>query len=499
MSAVMSSTWQLFVSLLPLYQSSIILGNDDSPTPLQDEPGLDTVTLPDLVSELFEFILTLVGSSRFGPHIRSSFEDLVYLTIGYIQASNIDVEQWSNDINSYLGEESEFWSPRASGELILEELAQSKNGILAISNALNKRKAEAETLKMQGNPEWWRMREAVILGIGYISHPILERLQSHRDVPPWLQPESIVSMILSEDLKSDLSPFIAGRAMWTIARFAPALSSSTKGSALKVIAPAIAPGNSPQIQAGACQAASQLCKNAPEEDVKLVSSDAVGGLCALLPKAEEDSLHLLLETITVFVRADPSVGAKYGKQLIPLALNIWIENINDPLIGEDADILIRALANNPHCLSFLQNQAIPTLCEIISSPVSNSSILVSGSLDLLVTLLTPSSSNTALAIGQACSSPAASLISSSDDDEILASATALVRTMFQIVGLQALTWFESSAGSHDGLINVLKVIHHLLNSDSISDRARRNVGGLILELLRKGSTEMVSELSGLPF
>lgn len=487
MPETLNATWQLFVDLLPVYHANVVLG-DGSAEVREEEPGLDTVELSDLVSELFEYILTLVGSRRCSGMIKPAFEQLAYLSIGYIQATNSDIERWSNDINSYLGDESEFWCPRASGELLLDEVASSKQGLEAISNALDKRLGDVQTSRSRHDPEWWRLREAVLLGLGYVADQVMERHRTHAAVPPLLQPERIASMILQEDIKADVPSSVAGRALWTLARYAEALSPAARAAALAQVAPAFSPENSALVQAGACQALAQLCKGARAEDIRSVSSHAFVGLCHLLEGADEEGLHLVLETLTVLTKADAAGAAQASSQMVSMAFKVWMDNVIDPLIGQDAEELLRAMADTPSCLSTLHAQCLPSLCEVVGAPGQHPTILVSGCLDLLTTLLTPSASDSARAIEQMSAISAISLLASSDDEEVVASATALVRTMLQVSGAGALEWFGSSHDTQDGLMTVLHSIQQILTNSSLNDRARRNVGGLILELLRHAAS-----------
>ena len=78
-----------------------------------------------------------------------------------------------------------------------------------------------------------------------------------------------------------------------------------------------------------------------------VSNHFMGGLATLLATASDDTLHLLLESIHVLIRKDPSCAVAWASSIAPVAVNAWVENYNDPLLGEDAFALMRSLARAP--------------------------------------------------------------------------------------------------------------------------------------------------------
>lgn len=112
--------------------------------------------------------------------------------------------------------------------------------------------------------------------------------------------------------------------------------------------------------------------------------------------------------------------------------------VNDPLLSEDARELLAALAAVPACLPALQARMLPTLCAIIGAPAQHSSILVDGALELITLVLGPSPPEIAAQIHAAATPAALALLASSDDAEVLRSATSYLRTLLQ-VGLDIVT------------------------------------------------------------
>lgn len=492
----MTSTWGMVVSVLPLYCQVVVCGEDEDVEFGDAADGPDgAVPLPDLVSQLFELVITMAGHRRLGKFIRPSYQELAYLTLGYAQMAEEDVMRWAADVNAYLGEEDDLWGPRSSVEILLDEIldAGEKVGAHALAEAVRRRAEEAAAAKASGKEEWWKLREAVLFGLGAAADRIVEQKMAGKALPSQLDPDIIIPSLFAEDLAAGAPPFVAGRALWLLSKLSQVVPHSCRPAALAAVAAAFAPGTPAAVQAGACQAMSKLCKRAAPGDVAVVSETAFAGLCTLLPNAAEDALHLVLETLTALVAADPGAAARWEPHLTPSALKAWVDNVNDPLVGVDATDLLQALANVPGCLPPLQSRALPTLIDAIRNPGHHSGILVSGCLDMLIMLLAPSQPEAAQAVCAAAIPPTLSLLSSSDDEEVLASATALLRTALQVGKEAAMGWWGQDPAA--AMATLLQAVDRLLQP-TLPDRACRHVGGVILEMLRYAASLLVSCIWG---
>ena len=74
----------------------------------------------------------------------------------------------------------------------------------------------------------------------------------------------------------------------------------------------------------------------------------------MLQAATEDALHLVLETLTAIINADPAAAAHGEAAVSPAVLSIWVANVSDPLLAGDTVELLEALAAIPDCLPSLQ-------------------------------------------------------------------------------------------------------------------------------------------------
>jgi hypothetical protein len=485
----MSAAWAMLVACLPLYEAIVVGGDPEGDLP----PGVDPDDLESLVAELFEFVLTLVGSPRFLPALRPSLPEVAYLALGFMRMGAAQEERWAADPNAYVGDEDgEFWTVRASGEMLLDEVMEAGGdaGAAAVAGAVRRRAAEAAAGRAAGAPGWWRAREAVLLGLGAVADRLIDAQEMGAPLPPELDPGAVAAAVVAEDLSGGAPPFVAGRALWLVSRLADALPRELRPELLAAAAAALAPGNPPAVQVGGCQALARLCRaRGAAPDVAAVADAALGGLCALLGAASEDCLHLVLEALAAVAAADPAGAARWEPHIAPGALRAWVDNVNDPLVGEDAAEVLRALARAPGCLPALQGRMLPTLCEAVASPAAHPPLLLAGCLDMLVMLLAPSQPGAAAAVSAAATGPVLHLLGSTDDEEVAAAGAAYLRTLLQVGGAGALGWGGAEPGA--ALQALLAAAAHLLRPGA-SDRACRNVGGLLLELLRHAGPQVVS-------
>ena len=65
-------------------------------------------------------------------------------------------------------------------------------------------------------------------------------------------------------------------------------------------------------------------------------------------------LHIVLETLTVVIRADAQAAAVWESHVSPAVLRLWAANVSDPLLVLDTAEVLQSLAANPAALPSLQ-------------------------------------------------------------------------------------------------------------------------------------------------
>lgn len=469
-----------------------------STTAGEEDATLDHVSLSDVVSQLFEVLLTFLGNSKLLAAMSAALPQLAYLTIGYMQIPEENALTWEQDVNTLLcDEEEQFWGARASGTMLFDELSSHARGMNAIGEAVQRRTIEAAAARESGVPGWWKVREAVLLAVGAVATCLSLKGKKAHNWP--LDPTAIASSLLAEELATlgsgnkSIPGLLVGRALWLLSKLADVLPPPITSAAIRAACQALAPGNPGPVQAGACQALAVLVVKGAE-DVHAVSDGAFHGLTAMLGAATEDSLHLVIEAMTALVSADPLGAARWEPHITPAALQAWVQNYNDPLIGKDAEQLLRVLAHTPGCLGELQQRAMPTLCNVVANPAPHAPLLVSACIDFMTTLL-QASKDDVTAAGAACAvamPPTMHLLSMTDEEEVQASATAYLRTALQVGGATALSW--TGLAPQAAAANFIDIALKLLLLQETTDLGCSRVGDLLLELLRHASEHVVPRL-----
>ncbi|BDA48104.1 Importin-9 [Coccomyxa sp. Obi] len=481
MPALLQHCWTLLHSCLPIYLAAVVLQQEDLDEGLADSDG-DVVEFSVLVSQMYEFILTLVGNSKFLPLLQPVLPELAYLTLGYMQMTTDQEETWAEDPNVYVAdEEDDMFSVRTSGELVLEEVLRQADGAAGIlAGAVRRRMDEAAAAQAAGDAGWWRLREAALLAVGAVSDPLLEApgaSDADFDLGSFLQ------NVLAHDLQSPNSPpFLIGRALWVASRLAPALGGDRLVQYLQAAVQALKSGSTGTVQVGACRAIASLVPRAPRPALQPLLDPIYEGLGRLLGEFSEETLHLVLEALAVLVEADGVAGARWEPRLSPAVLQIWAAHVKDPLLSMDAVAVIQGLASIPAALPSLQERALPHLVAILSSPEAGETTLVEGALDVVNALLRPASPEQAARIHAAASGPVMALVLRQDDPGILQSASEYLRILVRIGGEDLLSW--NGADPAQTLHMLLQAVARLLHPD-VGDSPSLGVGEVVSTMLRK--------------
>ncbi|KAK9806782.1 hypothetical protein WJX72_002643 [[Myrmecia] bisecta] len=490
---VMQACWAMYNACLPLYQAAVVATDGDLDEGEVDSDG-ENMDFESLISQLVEFLLTLVGNRRYQGMMQGVMGELVYLTIGYMQMTGSQVEAWSRDPNQYVAdEEEETFTVRVSGELLLDELltAFEVPAADALTQAVNRRLQDAAAAQAGGNADWWKLREASLLAVGTCSEPLLELRSLGANLR--LDVGGFLSAVLRQDLgpAQRTCPFLVGRALWVAARLSSAARSEQVLPFLEAAASGVMANNPPPIQIGACRALAQLATKLDAAALQPLLPNIYAGLGALLSSSTEETLHLVLETLTVVVKADVAEAAKWEPQLSTAVLHIWANHVADPLLSIDAIDVLEALALTPAALPSLQARVLPVLSSIISQPDANSTILVEGALDVATMLLKPSNAEQAAIVHATLSQPVMALMMHSDDAGILQSCSEYMRYLLRAGGEALLSW--GGATPADTLSAILSAVTRLMQPD-MGDSASLFVPNIVTHMLRTMPSQVMAAM-----
>lgn len=493
-SAFMGPLWQTFVSSLGVYTRSSIEGIEDPYDGRYDSDGAEQ-SLESFIVQLFEFLLTILGSPKFVMVVGNNVKELVYYTIAFMQTTEQQVHTWSVDANQYVADEDDnTYSCRASGALLLEEVISScgTQGIHDIIDSAKTRFRESQQEKASGASGWWRMREATLFALASVSEQLLQA-----EVPEITKVSlgNILEQILSEDMSTGVNeyPFLYARIFSSIAKFSSMVSQGLIEHFLCAAIKALSMDMPPPVKVGACRALSQLLPDTNKEILQPHFLDIFSSLTDLLKHASDETMHLVLETLQEAVKAGPELVVSIEPVLSPIILNMWLSNVADPFVSIDALEVLEAIKSAPGCIHPVVSRVLPYIGPILNNPQQQPEGLVAGSLDLVTMLLKNAPTDIVKAVYEVSFDPVVRVVLQSDDHSEMQNATQCLAALISVGKEELLAWGGDTAFAMRSLLDVAS---RLLDPDLESSGALF-VGSFILQLILHLPSQMVQHIRDL--
>ncbi|KAG1664011.1 hypothetical protein FOA52_010527 [Chlamydomonas sp. UWO 241] len=539
MPSMLSVCWRAFSGGLAAYEEGVVKG---AAAEADADADGDDLSLESVFAQLFELLISLVGNQRLCALLKPASSEMVYVTLGYMQMTAEQAESWSSSTNQYVADDDDdaAYTCRVSAELLLDQSHEAfgRDALIATLDAVERRMGEAAAARAAGQPDWWRLREAALLALGASSDQLgqLARLSARSSQPGGapsprgaagaavpVRVHVLMGDMLSQDLQgSELNPFLAGRALWAAAKLSRAgflsgsgscsggggvhpLAHSFLASALAGVQPRV-PGPVrigalrvlaclvPQCARGPSASPSSPAPSPGSNPLTAVLPGLYEGLLSLLSDSTEESMHLVLETLTVVLKTDrDAVVATYLPQVALPVLQAWSAHVSDPVIGEDALEVLAALAAARGCLEPLAQHVLPTLAQVVGSPDAQPPMLVEGALDLMRTLLGPRRKDVASAVWGLCGAQLVLLMMTGSDAGMLQGAVELTCELLLVAGDDLHAWPALSPGGPPPLGSLMGAANRLL-TPGLEESQCVFVGGLVLEMLQRHPQHMAAHL-----
>ncbi|TQD87913.1 hypothetical protein C1H46_026550 [Malus baccata] len=366
-SEFMRPLWQTFMSSLGVYVRSSIEGTEDPYDDRYDSDGAEK-SLDSFVIQLFEFLLTIVGSAKLITVIMNNVKELTYNTIGFLQITEQQVHTWSMDANQFVADEDDVtYSCRVSGALLLEEVVNScgTEGLCAIIDAAKRCFSESQREKDVGSAIWWRIREAALFALSSLSDQLLEAEESELTR---VGLGNLLEQVITEDSGLDVHqyPFLYSRIFSSVAKFSSVISHGVLEHFLFAAIKAIGMDVPPPVKVGACRALSELLPEMNKGIIQPHLMSLFSSLSELLSQASDETLHLVLETLQEAIKAGYELSVSIEPVISPVVLNMWASHISDPFISIDAIEVLETLKNAPGCIRPLVSRVLPCVWPVIN-------------------------------------------------------------------------------------------------------------------------------------
>jgi len=220
-------------------------------------------------------------------------------------------------------------------------------------------------------------------------------------------------------------------------------------------------------------------------------------MAPMINDATDDILFLILETFTDVIMINPETTAQYEPIIIPIIINVWVKNCDDPLMCSFVTDLFEILAPNPGFVEPLQSKVIPVVMQSLSETDKETFSGVATSCIELITVL----------IRKSCVNPLPQLyidqifptlmhlLSTTDDQSVLQTGQDYLKYMVQKALPQLIAWVDPNT-QKNGVVLIVEFIAKMLDP-SQSDNASIFLGDLINKLILKGGNDIAQILPDL--
>jgi hypothetical protein len=179
-------------------------------------------------------------------------------------------------------------------------------------------------------------------------------------------PAFIHDVLLPDMQPSAANPMIRARAIWCGCEYAESVPSELQEPILHMVVQAMTSDQPLPVRLSAARGFGELVCSFPEDLTQPLLPAALQCLCQLLPDAQEDTLHMVLESLSVALDSTPlEVACVAEPTLTPLLLQAWSRHTDDSVVADCVSTVFESLCKIEACVSGLQQNALPALLQIL--------------------------------------------------------------------------------------------------------------------------------------
>ncbi|RUS86218.1 hypothetical protein EGW08_006013, partial [Elysia chlorotica] len=492
---ILPSIWNIFTQSAEIYVKTVVNNLEEADDPV-DSDG-DVLGFENLVYTVFEFVHSLIESSKFRPTVKKTVDQIIYFIIIYMQMTEDQIQLWSNNPDQFVEDEDDdsfSYSVRISAQDLLLSLGTEFQSVCpaALCNAVTKHLQESEDVKNAGNPHWWKIHEACMLAMGSVKDMVIQSIKTgglQFNLTGFLQ------TVVLRDMEYSASPFLVGRCLWTSSRFTEAMTPELLEKLLQATVGGLHMSQPPSIRISAVRAVFGFCDHLKmSNNTQLLApflQNVLDGLISIATQFSADVMGLCLETLSVVITVDDQFTASKEKNLGPLSLAVFLKHAVDPFIVSLVHDIVKVLAGNPACTDALQARFVPTLNSILNSDSERLSPgLVSVSVEM-VTCLIRSVPAPLSDVMMSCFMPVIHSLLTTDDNSTLQSGGECLRAYCSVALDQVVQLKDDYNNS--GMHYTVQVIFKLLDPKT-SEHTATFVGRLVSTVIGKCGTQLGEQL-----
>ncbi|KAH6916745.1 armadillo-type protein [Coprinopsis sp. MPI-PUGE-AT-0042] len=493
-SDFLNSALHQLQALYPIFTHYYLASSDSVPQTSEDE----SVELPQLICPIMDFIsASMRGRKARGWFTGDNLPLLVSAVFNLSQVTDEDEEIWANNANAFVAQEDDEtlqYGVRVAGFDLLSVLIDREaiKTTKTFQSVLQQIVTSTQQARDAGNAEWWRPLESAFAAVGSQAETILEVIEdeqdSGREKP--IDLDYLLGNVVPFILTSSETPFLQGRGFVFASQFSKLLPAQTAvqylDAAVQVIESEQA---SVPVKVSAVKAVLNFCQGSDESILIPYAPRIAKDLGPFLSVTSEDTLSLVLETLSVVLEVDSGkwLTSELASALVVASLEVWHKNNRDPIFISILTDIVKALAQGVY--ETVVQQALPRLVETIRTSTStgssdaSSEAWIAGSAIELVSSLVEACPPTGLGDGFfGLLAPALfECLDKAEDRDVLQNGVSCLTMIVRKDVQQLLTWNDGNG--HSGLDRVLGLVARLLQSQDESGGLA--IGDLIIHLFRK--------------
>ncbi|GFO07409.1 importin-9 [Plakobranchus ocellatus] len=492
---ILPSIWNIFTQSADIYVKTVVNNLEDADDPV-DSDG-DVLGFENLVYTVFEFVHSLIESSKFRSTVKKTVDQIIYYIIIYMQMTEDQVRLWSNNPDQFVEDEDDdsfSYSVRISAQDLLLSLGTEFQKVCpaALCQAVTKHLQESESAKNAGNPHWWKIHESCMLALGSVKDMVIQAIKTGNmqfNLVGFLQ------TVVLADMQHSASPFLIGRCLWTASRFTEAMTPDLIDKLLQATVGGLLMTQPPSIRISAVRAVFGFCDHLKvSSNTQLLVpflQNILEGLIGIATQFSADVMGLCLETLGVVITVNDQFTASKENRLGPLSLAVFLKHAGDPFIVSLVQDIVKVLANNPGCSEALQGRFVPTLNSILNS---DSERLSPGLVSVTVEMVTCLVRSVPLPLSNtimSCFMPVIHALLTTDDSATLQSGGECLRSYCSLALDQVVQLKDDYNNS--GMHYTVQVIFKLLDPKT-SEHTATFVGRLVSTVIGKCGTQLGENL-----
>ncbi|TFK26759.1 ARM repeat-containing protein [Coprinopsis marcescibilis] len=501
---LLSSALYQLQAVYPVFAHYYLASSESPPRTSEDE----SVDLPQLICPTLDFISAAMrGRKARGWFTGDNLSLLVSAVFNLTQVTDEDEETWANNANAFIAQEEDEtvqYSVRVAGFDLLGVLIDKEpvGTTRTIQTVFSQIVTSSNQARDAGNSEWWRPFEAALAAVGSQSESIVDviddEVDSGREKP--IDLDYLLVNVVPFILTSSEQPFLQGRGFVFASQFAKLLPAHAAtqylDAAVQVIESAEA---GVPVKVSAVKAVHNFCQSGDDSVLVPYAPRIAKDLGPFLGVTSEDTLSLVLETLSVVLEIDSGkwLTPELASALVVVSLEVWHKNNRDPLFISMLTDILKALASasSAGLYETVVKQALPVLVDTLGGGTKSGSATpatgggaageawVAGSAIDLISSLIEGSPESGLGDGFfALLAPNLfRCLDSAEDRDVLQNGVTCLTLVVRKDVNQLLSW--SDAAGRSGLDHTLGLVAKLLqNQDESGGLA---IGDLIIHLFRK--------------